>query len=331
LNILSGLYGRVLAASRARYERDPERRRRLHHPVISVGNLAAGGSGKTPVVAALAGILGAAGRNPAVLSRGYRRRSDSDGAVVVSDGRSVLQPVDVSGDEPQMLARTLPGVPVVVCADRYLAGRLAEQHLGADVHILDDGFQHWPLERAVDLVVVSADDLDGTLLPAGHLREPLDAAQRATAVLVPGDDADVERVCNVLGHPAVFQVRRRFEAARLVRPFGGAFEGTPGPAIAVAGIARPRRFFDAARAEGWDVRKEVSFRDHHWFTAGDVAGLVAMARQLGVTTILTTAKDAVRLEARAGAEPTWAYLPMQVSIEPEAAFTAWLLARLGMA
>lgn len=331
MNILSGLYGRALEASRARYERTPERRHRLRHPVISVGNLAAGGSGKTPIVAALAELLGAAGRQPAVLSRGYRRRVESDGAVVVSDGRAVLQPVEVSGDEPQMLARTLSGVPVVVCADRYLAGRLAEQHLGADVHLLDDGFQHWPLERTVDLVVVSVDDLDGTLLPAGHLREPLEAANRADAVLVPGDSVDVERVRSALGHPAVFGVSRSFGAARLVRPFGGAPAANPGAAVAVAGIARPRRFFDAARAEGWDVRKEVSYRDHHWFTPRDVARVAALARELGVPTVLTTAKDAVRLEPLVGSEPGWAYLPMQVSIEPAAAFQAWLLSRLEVA
>jgi tetraacyldisaccharide-1-P 4'-kinase len=99
----------------------------------------------------------------------------------------------------------------------------------------------------------------------------------------------------------------------------------------VAGIARPRRFFDAARAEGWDVRKEVSYRDHHWFTPRDVTSVAAMARELGVATVLTTAKDAVRLELLVGSEPVWAYLPMQVSIEPAAAFQAWLLSRLEVA
>jgi len=156
---LSTAYARVAQLRRAWYAR-PGRRRRLTHPVISVGNLSMGGSGKTPVVAALARLLRQRGERPVILTRGYGRRDKREGVVVVSDGERVLEPVERSGDEPQLLARTLPGVPVLVGADRYLAGVFAARHFAATVSILDDGFQHVQLERDVDLLLVSVDDLN---------------------------------------------------------------------------------------------------------------------------------------------------------------------------
>ena len=333
MNILSGLYGRVMELSRATYER-PGRQRQLSVPVISVGNVAAGGSGKTPIVAALARLLRDSGRRPAILSRGYARRVSADGVVVVSDGASVLQPVQASGDEPQMLARALPGVRVLVCADRHLAGRLAEDRLGADVCILDDGFQHWQLARDVDLVLVGAADVSDRLLPAGRLREPVASARRADAVLAPEEEVAVVAgaLNGVLPAQTLFQVRRMYPAARLLRPFGApatfsAVQGGNRTAVAVAGIARPERFYAAAEAQGWDLREKLAFRDHHWFSAGDVARVETAADAAGAATILTTEKDAVRLESLVTSE-RWAYLPMEVAIEPADAFRDWLLSRI---
>ena len=187
--LLGGIYGRVTEARRAWYGRRADRRRRLHHPVISVGNLASGGSGKTPVVAALARMLRERGESPAILTRGYGRRHQVDGVLVVSDGARALEPVTRSGDEPQLLARTLTGVPVLVASDRYLAGSFAERHFGTTVSLLDDGFQHVQLERDIDLLLVSPADLDDRVLPSGRLREPLDAARFA--------DAHVRRLARV--------------------------------------------------------------------------------------------------------------------------------------
>ena len=147
MNALSTIYGRVARMRRSWYERHPQSRRSLERPVISVGNLSVGGSGKTPVVAALARLLLTMGQRPAILSRGYARRRSSDGVVVVSDGARVLEPVENSGDEPQMLARTLPNVPVLVCTDRHLAGRLAERRFGATVMLLAQD-----LDMAADLI-----------------------------------------------------------------------------------------------------------------------------------------------------------------------------------
>ena len=198
---------------RSWYERHPQSRRSLDRPVISVGNLSVGGSGKTPIVAALARMLLDMGQRPAILSRGYARRRATDGVVVVSDGNRVLEPVENSGDEPQMLARALPGVPVLVCADRHLAGRLAEKRFDATVMLLDDGFQHLALGRNVDVLVMPASDLDDAVLPSGRLREPLDSASSADCVLVPGSLEDMSRVAATFDRMPVFRVTNHFGSA----------------------------------------------------------------------------------------------------------------------
>jgi tetraacyldisaccharide 4'-kinase len=331
LRLLAPLYARGAAWRRAWYGRHAEARRRLARPVISVGNLAVGGSGKTPVVAAIARWLVSAGDRPSILSRGYARPRADDGILVVSDCERVLEPVARSGDEPQMLARALPGVPVLVGADRFTAGRIAERRFGCTVHLLDDGFQHFALHRDVDLLLVSRDDLDDAVLPAGRLREPLEAAAGADALLVTGDDADVRTVSARLRVERSFHVVPSFGAPRLLAPFGALMPRMAGMrTLAVAGIARPRRFFDAVRAQGWEVMKELAFRDHHWFTESDLKRMLATARALGADLILTTEKDAMRLLnlPLAPIPRTFAYLPMTVTIEPAAEFTAWLGERL---
>lgn len=305
---------------RSWYERHPQSRRSLDRPVISVGNLSVGGSGKTPIVASLARLLLAMGERPAVLTRGYARRRDVDGVVVVSDGERVTESVEVSGDEPQMLARELPGVPVLVCPDRYLSGRLAERQLHCSVLLLDDGFQHLPLGRNVDIVLMPVSDLDDAVLPGGRLREPLDAASSADCLLVPGSAEDVSRVAATFDRMPVFRVTNHYEPPRVL-------DGTT-PAgnrvVAVAGIARPARFFDALRVQGYEVVRELRFPDHHWFTRGDLDRIAGVAREMGADFTVTTSKDAVRVSRG----PGWAVLRMQAVIEPADRFAAWLRDRL---
>jgi tetraacyldisaccharide 4'-kinase len=366
LTALSAVYGRVARMRRAWYERRPHARRRLACPVISVGNLTVGGSGKTPVVAALARMLLLAGERPAILSRGYARREPVDGVVLVSDGASVLETVERSGDEPHMLARTVPGAAVVVCPDRFLAGRVAERVCGATVHILDDGFQHFQLARDVDLLLVRQADVDDHVLPAGRLREPAAAARAADALLVTGESSDVEEVAAALGVGTAFRVEPRYGAPVWLTPppvvgrdepgvgrdseaapasddrdVSRGPEEAPAPApgtriVAVAGIARPQRFFGALRELGWDVAREMAFPDHHWFTAKDFAAIGAAVREAGASAAMTTEKDAVRLEGfvtgcRSGSDDAndtrcrIAVLPMDVAIEPADAFERWLL------
>jgi len=325
LNVLSASYGRVARLRRSWYERHPHARRRLDRPVISVGNLVVGGSGKTPVVAALARMLCEMGEKPAVLSRGYARRRAADGVVVVSDGERVLEPVERSGDEPQMLARTLRGVAVLVSPDRHLAGRLAERHFGCTVLLLDDGFQHLQLARTTDVLLVAPADLTERVQPSGRLREGLDAARSADAVLVSGTSEDAARVSKAVTVAPAFTLARRFGP---LRPLG-AGEAAPGAGngtrvVAVAGIARPERFFASLREQGWDVARELSFPDHHWFSARDLARIRDVLSEVRADLVVTTEKDAVRV----GEQPRWAALPMEAVIEPEEQFASWLRGRL---
>ena len=336
MNILSGLYGRAAQWRRAWYERHPHRRARLDRPVISVGNLVVGGSGKTPTVAALARLLQQHGERPAILSRGYARRSPADGVVVVSDGVRVLEPTTRSGDEPQMLARALDAVPVLVSRERFLAGRLAERRFDRTVHLLDDGFQHVRLARDIDLVIVSKGDLDEAVLPAGTLREPAVALSRAHAVLVSGTEEDAAVVSAQLPHvagsvswsevPEFFRITLSYDALRPVDPADASRAGDARRVLAVAGIARPERFFSALRALGYEIVREMAFRDHHWFSERDVREIARAASATGVDCVVTTEKDATRLSL-----PGLCYLPMRVVVEPEERFSDWLMRRLGVA
>ena len=303
----------------------------MPRPVISVGNIVAGGSGKTPVVAALAGVLTRLGHRPAILSRGYGRTNRPGDVVIVSDGTSPLVPVEASGDEPHMLARELPGVPIVVCADRFRAGLTAIERFNSTTLILDDGFQHLQLARTIDLLVISPADLTEQLLPSGRLREPLSAARTADAVLVFGDADDARRVAAAVGVATSFFVARSLHPLRLLSDGGHPVPLLPpagAPVAAVAGIARPERFFNGLR-HTHDVVSELVFADHHWFTAADVREAERQARDHGAVAVVTTAKDGVRLDRhRTAMSLPWAILPIQVSIEPGAAFESWLQQRL---
>jgi tetraacyldisaccharide 4'-kinase len=297
---------------------------RLRRPVISVGNLATGGRGKTPVVAHVTRLLLEAGERPAILSRGYGRRLREDGVVVVSDGTHLLADLDRSGDEPLMLARALPGARVAVCELRALAGALAERVLGATVHVLDDGFQHRSLARALDLVIVTPDDLADRRLPFGRLRESPGALGRADAVIVDGDVPD-----DRLPGRRVFRLVRQPGALEAVDAAGLATTPSPpGPVVAVAGIAGPARFRATLEAAGWTVTELLAFADHHRFTVRDLARIADGVRDAGAVAVVTTTKDAERLRPwRPLPVPVFA-LPLAVVVEPAEAFRAWLFATL---
>jgi tetraacyldisaccharide 4'-kinase len=330
IHVLGSIYSAVAVRRRQWYARAPARRRRLSRPVISVGNLSVGGSGKTPVVRYVASLLLDQGERPAILTRGYGRRHANDDPIVVSDGITLKTGIDSSGDEPLMLARQLPGVAVVVGASRYRAGRLAEEQLGATVHLLDDGFQHVQLERTVNLLLLGEDDLEDQPLPAGRLREPLDVSTAADAVLVRArDDAGVERVARAIGVRTAFRVSTALGAPHTVGPQPAGAVVPPGTRVlAVAGIARPERFFADLTAAGWDLAGAMRFRDHHRFTASDVSRIAAAARASGAASVLTTEKDAVRLEPFGDLPVPLVAVPLVVGIQPADRFREWLLARI---
>ena len=316
-------------------EQHPARRQHLSRPVISVGNLSVGGTGKSPVVASIAQWLVDQGQRPAILSRGYGRADAADGVVVVSDGTRVLAGVGRSGDEPLMLARQVPGAAVCVSPDRHLAGTLAERQLGCTVHILDDGFQHLQLARDLDVLVTTMGEFSrGRVIPMGRLREPIDAAARAQVLVV--SDATAGAAATeawALGISQACGARRTLAAPVAIGtrdPGPGTRSSDPGPRIpdpgsripdpgkvlAVAGIANPDRFVDALRDAGWQVADSVAFPDHHRYTRTDVENIQRRLQQSGAEAVFTTDKDAVRFEAL-GALPFALYrVPLVVTFEP---------------
>jgi len=333
ISLLSAAYGAAAGWRRRQYARDPTRRRRLDRPVISVGSLRVGGSGKTPIVEHLARLLVESGERPAVLTRGYARRIAADGVTIVSDGRSIRASVHEAGDEPLMLAHALPGVRVLVSPNRYLAGRLAERRFDATVHLLDDGFQHLALERDVDLLLASEDDLTDRPMPAGRLRERLSAASGADAVLVTaGYEAAAQRVARALEVSTVFRVARAIGAPHMI---GGARPSVVIPAgsrvFVVCGIAAPERFTADIAAAGWEIAGVRAYRDHYRFSDADVRRIAADAQAARSAIVLTTEKDAVRLAACELGDVPIAAVPLVVAVEPADAFRGWILSRLAEA
>jgi len=284
MNPLTGLYGAATALRNTLFDRGLLRSRRLDQPVVSVGNLSVGGSGKTPFVIALGELLKARGIRFDVLTRGYRRKTR--GVLVVDPGGNSAD----FGDEPLLIARRL-GMPVIVGESRYDAGRIAEQKFQAQLHILDDGFQHRSLARDFDIVLMTERDFDDRLLPSGRLREPLSSLQRADAIVLPGDFAGQkfsvhELTIEVLASQGKLIWRMHREILVPAMPVAP---------IVFCGIARPQQFFAQVRAAGIAPAAEVEFRDHHAYDGSDTKSLLAKRGKLGAGGFLTTEKDAVNL------------------------------------
>jgi tetraacyldisaccharide 4'-kinase len=315
-SLASGLYGGVVEARRKLYSAGLVPVRRASVPVVCVGNLSVGGTGKTPMVEFLARMMPAWGLWPGIVSRGYKRSTPPDQFVLVSDGQEIYATAAEGGDEPVLLANMLRGVAVGVCADRVRAcTELTDAGL-CDSIILDDGFQHLRLHRDCDIVLVDATvDLSRTrMLPFGTRREPLSALRRATCVvhtkvphpgaIAPKNDfyrqnrAKVSKIA-----PWVPQFATRFLPESLVR-IGAAETSTaddidlgdlPGlRVLAFAGIARPETFFDTLRGLGCEVI-EKPFSDHQSYDYREIAQLLDDAVEQDVEAIITTAKDAVKL------------------------------------
>src|SRR6266581_260495 len=245
MTLLSSIFSAGVRVRNALYDRSALPIHRLDGPVVSVGNLSVGGTGKTPFVILLGTLLKQRGIAFDILSRGYGRSSKNNAAKFVDPGGS---PRDF-GDEPLLIARKL-GVPVIVAQERYLGGRLAEEKFGPQLHLLDDGFQHRQLARDFDIVLLTPDDVRDRLLPSGRLREPLSSLRRAdTLVLTSG--AGPEQF-PLFGKP-LWRLHRGISVDNVpaARP------------VAFCGIARPQNFFLQLRTAGIEPAAEAVFRDHH--------------------------------------------------------------------
>jgi tetraacyldisaccharide 4'-kinase len=284
MNPLTGLYGAATALRNTLFDRGVISSQRLEQPVVSIGNLSMGGSGKTPFVIALGELLKARGIRFDVLARGYRRKTRGV-LVVETDGNAAD-----FGDEPLLIARRL-GVPVIVGESRYDAGRVAEQRFQPQLHILDDGFQHRSLVRDFDIVLMTESDFDDRLLPSGRLREPLSSLQRADAIVLPRDFSGQNFSVHDL---AIDSFARQGKLIwRMHREI--VVPAAPASPIVFCGIARPQQFFAQVRAAGITPAAEVEFRDHHPYDRSDIERLLAMRGKLGAGGFLTTEKDAVNL------------------------------------
>jgi len=298
----------VVSARNALYDRGILRTRRLQGGVISVGNLSAGGSGKTPFVLLLGELLAARGIKFDVLSRGYGRRSR---------GTRLVDPAGLPqefGDEPLLLARKLR-VPVVVGEDRYEAGRFAESRFGPQFHLLDDGFQHRALARDFDIVLVTPQDANDRLLPAGRLREPLHSLRRADAVVLASGAA---------AEPFLLQGQLVWRARRGIVP-----NDVPPRPVVFCGIARPQNFVLQLKAANIEPVAEAFYRDHHAYCEKDVRELLDLKQRSEAGGFVTTEKDAVNLGGYLSALAPLSVVPVKMELADAANAVDTMLHKIG--
>jgi tetraacyldisaccharide 4'-kinase len=314
------LYRLALALRELRLRSGLEPARRLGFPVISIGNLSTGGSGKTPLTIALARALTCRGLHVDVLSRGYGRQSQLPARVDLAGTAADF------GDEPLLIAREA-AVPVYVAAQRYQAGLLAESEVSPTspaVHLLDDGFQHRQLHRDVNILLIDSRDWHSGLLPAGNLREPLEATRRATVLAISAEDRELETELKAWGWQGpIWRLRRQMDVPAIA-----------GPVAAFCGIARPAQFFHGLESAGLTLAASVAFPDHHRYTARDLDRLLAAARKAGAAALIATEKDCVRLGSLSAAFPESLPLKtarLRIEIEDEPAALEFLASRLNSA
>lgn len=307
MNLLASSFGLAVRARNALYDREILRARKLCGPVVSVGNLSVGGSGKTPFVLLLGELLKARGVKFDILSRGYGRKTR--GVALVDAGGTPAE----FGDEPLLLARRL-NVPVVVGEDRYAAGLVAEEKFGPQLHLLDDGFQHRALARDFDIVLVTPEEARDRLLPAGRLREPLTALRRADViVLISGASPDSFPLDGKL----VWRARRGIVPDRV-----------PSRPVAFCGIARPQNFVLQLRAAGIEPAAEAFYRDHHAYMKQDIKDLLNLQRQSEAGGFVTTEKDAINLAGYLTALDPLAVVPVTMELVDAARAVETLLNRI---
>ncbi len=331
LSILSLLYRAIIDMRHALYRHGILKSKALPCKVISVGNITLGGTGKTPMVVSIAGLLAQKQKHPVVVSRGYGRKNEAE-ILVVSDGKAVLTDTRTGGDEPVLIGSRLSGIPVVAGSKRYEAAQYAFDRFDPDTVVLDDGFQHLGLRRDLDIVLVDATDPfgNGRLFPAGILREPLTALRRAQAVIITKADQSVslEALKKRIQSVAPARIFTSFQRpADLIDDRTGdvkplsVLRGTK--VLAFSGIARPESFSALLRSLGAVLAGECIYPDHHEYAKTDLAAVFKKAADERGSMIVTTEKDAVRLRSLKP-EGIWA-LRIELAIEEREEWETFLL------
>jgi tetraacyldisaccharide 4'-kinase len=299
LYLLSLPYGWAVRARSLLYSLELLKTKTIPCPVISVGNLTVGGTGKTPLVMTLAKVLMGRGIPVAILSRGYKRTRTPE--PVVSDGKSLFLSPEESGDEPFLMAQVCKGVPVLVGKDRFANGRIALQQFGTKGLLLDDGYQHLPLHRDLDILLIDSHIGfgDKNLLPRGILREPLSHLRRAHLFLLTKvDDLETARPLEKQIrkiHPQAQVFHSDYQPVSLVGPHGEEELDLPKgkKVLALSGIANPDSFSSLLRKCGMEIVSEVIFPDHHLYHPKDLSSIKEKSK--GVDWIVTTEKDMLKL------------------------------------
>ena len=294
LSLIAWMYGRVVALRNYLYDRGVLDTFDLGAYTVSIGNITAGGTGKTPLVAYVARLLAERGETVCILTRGYKRKNGKH-RVLVTDGERLLADALNAGDEPRELAEKLLGKVIVIAdADRVSAGEWARRRFGVSAFVLDDGFQHRRVRRDVDIVCVdsTAPFGDGKILPAGQLREPVGSLSRADMIVLTRTDlvediSDLRtEISKTASGPALFAARNRITDAASLRGK---------KLFAFCGLGNPGSFFSQLRSEGAEVVGTRSFADHHYYSQPDIDKLRAAAKDAGADALATTPKDAVKL------------------------------------
>lgn len=330
------IYRLIISLRNGLYDRQILKSVRLSCPVISVGNITAGGTGKTPCVIWLAKMLQRRGYQPAVISRGYGGKNVKP-VNVVSDGKNILLGAEEAGDEPMLIALSLPGIPVVTGAKRAFTGRLAFEQFGANVLICDDAFQHRQIIRDVDIVLLDAERPLGNehLLPRGELREPVEGLHRAGCILLTRAQsttpvyADVARIAGASGIP-IFRAAHRFK--EMIREdknrlLPGALQGKK--VCAFCGIAKPASFKKLLLDTGARILSFMDFPDHYIYNSGDLEAIQKHFSAQNADYWMTTEKDAMRLEGHPDFLKMIWTLRMEMEIQPSTpSFEDFILSRL---
>ncbi len=346
LGILSFGYRTIVGLRNFLFDRGILKVARLSCPVISVGNITVGGTGKTPLVINLARYFQQCGLSPAVLTRGYGGKRLS-GVTLVSDGKETLKDYEAVGEEAILLARSLPGVPVLVGPKRVQTGLAAREVFGADLLILDDAFQHRRIFRDLDIVLLNASRPlgNGQVLPSGPLREPASALKRADMIVYTGEKgrekgtgyfspqrgkSSLSPFPLTAGTP-VF--RARYQPKDLFQPRSGR-SLPPGilsgkTVCLLAGIGRPEGFKKTVESLGAKVAAYRIFPDHHSYRPGELDDVLPLCREKEVDFLVTTEKDAVKLLHYRGNIPDWHVLRIDLEIIPDQnAFHSFLASRI---
>lgn len=336
LSPFSLIYGAVSSARLKAYRLGLLSTSKLPAPVISVGNMTTGGTGKTPLVEWICRKLANDGKRVCILTRGYGRANPKS-QVVVSNGTEILADEREAGDEPFLLAQSLLGLAAVVCnPNRIAAGRWAIENLATDVFVLDDGFQHLRLARDLNIVTIDATDAwgGGRLLPQGRLREPLRSLARADCVVITRVDQanDLDSLRTKL---AEFGGSLPTFTSRMVISGLDTLDGAPTvsplqPLAAFCGIGNPESFFSHLLGAGYTPAFARAFPDHHQYKQTDVDALSREAKAHGAAGLITTAKDAIKLRTLDFEIPCYVQ-KIEISIGDEDRFLELIRTRIALA